>query len=331
MVKENQITINISHKTIFFIVILLLSIEFLGKISGIIIGLFVSYLLVIAISPLVDYLESKKISRGFSSGVILLLMFTIVTGTVASLISPLISQTQILLDRLPGLIGQLSPYKIDISSFIPNVSGNAGNVIKFAVNTFSGVIVFITFVAVCFYILQDKPSWGRYLQSIFGNKANVYISILNQLEVKLGSWVRGTIFLMLIVGVLNYIGFILIGLPYAISLALIAGLLEVIPNVGPNIAGLLAAIVGFSISPTLGFLAIFVAIIVQQLENNLLVPKIMEKAIGIHPVIIIIALLIGFSIGGIALAILSLPLVLVIQVLISHSHYNKKTHSTSIE
>lgn len=331
MAKENQVTINISHKTIFFTIALLLGITFLSKISGIIIGLFVSYLLVIAISPFVDYMESKKIPRSISSGVVLLLMFIIITGAIASLVGPLISQTQILLDRIPEFIEQLSPYKINISSLIPNVSSNAGNVIKFAINTFSGIIIAITFLAICIYMLQDKPRWGNYLQSFLGSKSEPYINILHQLEVKLGSWVRGTIFLMLIVGVLNYLGFILIGLPYAVSLALIAGLLEVVPNVGPNIAGILAAIVGFSISPTLGFLAIFVAIIVQQLENNLLVPKIMEKAIGIHPVITIIALLIGFSTGGIALAILSLPLVLVIQVIILHLHYNKKTHSASIE
>jgi len=331
MAKTNQFTINISHKTIFFILAIILGLNFLNQISGILIGLFISFLLVIALSPLVGWLESKRIPRGVSSSVILILFFTLITGIIISTIGPLVSQTQILFQRLPGLIEQLAPYKLDASYFVPDISGNASNVIKFALDTFSGIIVFTTFIIVSFYLLLDRPRWNGYIRVLFGSKSELYQTILSQLEVKLGSWVRGMLFLMVIVGLLNYFGFVLIGLPYAIPLALIAGLLEIIPNVGPNVAGILAAIVGFSVSPTLGLLAILVAIIAQQLENNLLVPKIMQKAVGIHPVITITALLIGFSIGGVLLAILSLPLVLAIQVIISHLHYNKKNHRTSIE
>ena len=125
---------------------------------------------------------------------------------------------------------------------------------------------------------------------------------------------------MVFVGTLNYIGFLLIGLPSAIPLAVIAGVLELIPNVGPTVAAIPAVIVGFSISPTHGFLAIGLAILVQQLENNIFVPKVMQKAIGLHPVVTIVVLSIGLKLGGPILAILALPVVLSFRVLFPHFH-----------
>ena len=89
---------------------------------------------------------------------------------------------------------------------------------------------------------------------------------------------------MFLVGFLGYIGFVLIGLPSAVPLAVIAGVLELLPNVGPTVAAVPAVIVGFSISPTHGLLALGLTILIQQLENNVFVPKIMQHATGLHPV-----------------------------------------------
>jgi len=331
--KLNKLTIDISHRSIVFAILFLVFLYFLSSIISILIGVFVSFLLVVAISPLVDYLENKKIPRGLSAMAIIVLVLVLVTGTIASLISPLIAQTQILINRLPELVERLTPYQNGFFNFSPNLnSGNvSGNVLKLALNTFSGLITFFTLLVVSFYLLQDKPRWKDYLSLVFGKQSLRYYHTLTQLELKLGSWVRGMLTLMISVGLLNYLGFALIGLPNAIPLALIAGILEIVPNIGPTIAAFPAAIVGFSISPTYGFLAIFVSIVAQQLENNILVPKIMQRAVGIHPVITIISLLIGYKLGGAVLAILSLPIVLTIQVIATHLHFNSRTHKAKFD
>ncbi|MBI1871967.1 AI-2E family transporter, partial [Candidatus Collierbacteria bacterium] len=100
----------------------------------------------------------------------------------------------------------------------------------------------------------------------------------------------------------------------------IAGLLELVPNIGPTIAAVPAVLVGFSVSPTHGFMALGLTVLIQQLENNLIVPKIMQQAIGLHPVVTIVSLLVGFELGGPLLAVLSLPIILGIQVVLPHFH-----------
>jgi len=151
--KLNKLTIDISHRSIVFAILFLVFLYFLSSIISILIGVFVSFLLVVAISPLVDYLENKKIPRGLSAMAIIVLVLVLVTGTIASLISPLIAQTQILINRLPELVERLTPYQNGFFNFSPNLnSGNvSGNVLKLALNTFSGLITFFTLLVVSFY------------------------------------------------------------------------------------------------------------------------------------------------------------------------------------
>ena len=130
---------------------------------------------------------------------------------------------------------------------------------------------------------------------------------------------------MLIVGILSYLGYVIVGLPYAIALGVIAGLLELVPNVGPTVAAIPAIIVGFSISSAHGIGALVVAILVQQLENNLIVPKVMQKTTGLNPIITLLSIMIGFKIGGPLLAVLSLPVVLSARVILSHIRLNSTT------
>jgi predicted PurR-regulated permease PerM len=118
---------------------------------------------------------------------------------------------------------------------------------------------------------------------------------------------------MVIVGSLNYIGLTLIGIKYALPLAVLAGLLEVVPNLGPTIAAIPAVLVGFSQSPFLGVSALAVAVLVQQLENNLIVPLVMKKAVGLNPIITLMAFIIGGKLAGVLGVLLSVPVVVVLK------------------
>ncbi len=316
---SKKITVDISQRTIIFTVFLLLAILFFRHIAGVLISLFIAFLVSVAINPFVNKLAKKNIPRSLSTFLILFLIFLLLALLAASIISPLVVQTENFFQQLPTLIDRLGVYNIDLSSFTNQLYSAPGNVIKIAISTFSGLVFFFTTLVISYYVLADRPNLKKHLVSLLGSeKGEKYSQIADELELRLGSWVRGELFLMFIVGLFNYVGFVLIGLPYAIPLGVIAGILELVPNIGPTIAAIPAVLVGFSVSPTHGFIALALSILVQQLENNLFVPKVMQHAIGLHPVITIVTLLIGFNLGGPLLAILALPTILSLQVILPH-------------
>ncbi len=323
---HKKITIDISFKSYLLAALVFFSILFFKNVANILVLLFISFLVAVAIGPLINFLESKKIPRGASAFLILLTIFSGLVYLAVSLISPLVNQTVSFIQQLPPLIERLAPYNIDLSSVImPQINSAPSNVVKIAIGTFSGALALFTLVVISYYLIQERPFFKKNLTALLDSeKAEKYLHALEQLETGLGHWVRGEILLMVLVGLLNYVGFLLIGLPSAIPLAVIAGALELVPNIGPTIAAVPAIIVGLSLSPTHALLTAGLAILIQQLENNLIVPKIMQKAVGLHPVITILVLSIGFRLGGPLLAVLALPLVLSLRVVYSHLHSPEK-------
>lgn len=132
---------------------------------------------------------------------------------------------------------------------------------------------------------------------------------IHLVEEKLGAWLRGQIVLSLAIGVITWIVLQAMGIPYAVPLAILAGFLEIIPTLGPIIAAIPAVIVGFAISPVMGIAVLIAYAAIQIAENNILVPKIMQKAVGLNPVVILIAILIGAELLGVVGALLSIPFV----------------------
>lgn len=319
---NKKVTVDLSVRSYLLAVVVLLSIVFFQNILSILILVFVSFLIAVAVVPFVNFLEKRHIPRGFSTFIILLLIFSGLITLAVSMISPLISQTISFLQQLPPLVEKLAPYNINLSSALsPQITSAPGNVIKLAAGTFSSLLALFTVIVISYYLVAERSRLKDHLESWFDSaRAHRYLHLVEEMEKRLGAWVRGQIFLMLLVGFLSYIGFFLIGLPSAVPLAVIAGILELLPNVGPTVAAVPAVIVGFSISPTHGLLALGLTILIQQLENNIFVPKVMQHATGLHPVATILVLMIGYRLGGPLLAILALPLVLSLRLVISHLH-----------
>lgn len=329
--KTLRHTVDIAPSSIFWVLIVFLGMKFLAEVSGILFLVYVAFIIAVAINPLITWLESKKIPRPLSSIMVIISLFTAIGFLVSSFIRPLISQTQNFINRLPTIIEKVSSYNINLDSLSSQAFTVSDQVFKIAVGTLAGIITAFTTLVISYFILQSRPGFKNSLKTIFGHKFRLYYSILIQLEEKLGTWVRGTLILMLSVGILSGLGYSLIGLPYAVALGVIAGLLEVIPNIGPTITAIFAIVVGLSISPTHGLAAFIVSLLVQQLENNLLVPKVMQKSTGLHPIVTIVSLLIGFRLGGAALAVISLPITLSLQVIVSHIHLNQKNHLLKVD
>lgn len=317
--------IEISHKTIIFTVLFLGSMWFLYFISDIVLQLFVAILLVTILNPFVTKLSKYKIPKIISILLSYVLIFSFLGIAIASILPPLIEQTTNLVNGLPSYFqnSELSKYiNEDIAKqFISQLGSFPEQILKAGFSIFGNILSIFTVAVFSFYLLlvRDKLEIG--LEFLFGKDKTRKISFLiNTLEVKLGGWARGQFGLMLSIGILTYIGFSVLGLPYTLPLAMIAGTLEIIPYIGPVIAAIPAIILGFSISPFVGFASIGLAILVQQLENYVLVPKIMEKSTGVSPIVTLLALAIGYRIAGIVGMIISIPFVIVIQtLLLNHS------------
>jgi len=314
---NKKVTVDLSVRSYILAVVVLLSILFFQNILSILILVFVSFLIAVAVVPFVNFLEKRHIPRGLSTFIILLLIFSGLITLAVSMISPLISQTLSFLQQLPPLIERLAPYNINLSSALsPQITSAPGNVIKLAAGTFSSLLALFTVIVISYYLVAERSHLKNHLEAWFDSvRAHKYLHLVEEMEKRLGAWVRGQIFLMLLVGFLSYIGFLLIGLPSAVPLAVIAGALELLPNVGPTVAAVPAVIVGFSISPTHGLLALGLTILIQQLENYIFVPKVMEKSVGVSPIITLIALAIGLRLAGIIGVVISVPVVITLQVL----------------
>ncbi len=328
---KSKITFDISFSSIFWILFSLLIVRFFANIVDILFLVFIAILITLAICPVVDWLEKRRIPRALSSITILLSVFTIIIVSAASIAAPLAEQTTSFLSKLPGIISNLFPSQVDMSEILPQLNFLPSQFYRLAVGTASGILTAFAVIVISYYMIQDLHNLPKYFEFWFGkNKGDRYFGITKKLEEQIGNWVRGEILLMVSVGLLSYLGYLIIGLPDTVALGVIAGILELIPNIGPTVATVPAVLIGYSISPTHAIAALVVSIIVQQVENNLLVPKIMQKTIGLNPVITIIALMIGLRLGGPMLAVIILPLILSARVVLSHIRVNKETNIPEI-
>ena len=317
---EKNYKIEISHRTIIFTVVFLLMLRFLWIIKDLLFSLFIAFIIMSALKPMVVFLNKKKIPRTLAAAVVYLLFLGLFINGLSFIIPPLVKESAQLIINIPIILENLSPQFTSIlnleavSQYLPGITGQAFNVAK---NIFSNAIFTISTLFFGFYFLLEEGLIKNLLLRFFEEKQTQTVAnIFNRAERRMSNWFWGEIVLMVIVGTLTYIGLSLIGVRYALALAVLAGLLEVVPNLGPTLAALPAVLIGFSQSVFIGFAALAVAFIVQQLENNFIVPLVMKKATGLKPIVTLIALIIGGRVGGVLGVILAIPATLFIETLL---------------
>ncbi len=320
--------IEISHKTIIFAVLFLLSLGFVYHIKDLIIELFVALLVMAILNPFVTKLSSWKIPRALSVFISYILFFGVLGGVAALIIPPLVDQTTNFANSLPGYIANLNLNPTINKEIANQLLDQVGKIpeqtIRFSVSIFSNILAVFTVLVFAFYMLLSRARLDEQLSVFVGEAKEAEIArILNNLEKRLGGWARGQFSLILIVGTLNFIALSILQIPFALPLAILAGILEIVPFIGPIIAAVPAVIIGFGISPFAGFGVMSVAFLIQQLENYVFVPKIMEKSVGVSPIITLMALAIGQRFAGVVGMIISVPLVITIHVLIKE-YFNKE-------
>lgn len=324
--------IEISHRTIIFALLTLAGVWLVLNLLDVIILLFISLILVSTLRSPVNFLTKKRIPRVLAILIVYILIIAVIVLIFRVVIPPLVEQTSLLVENIPGLINQLNNLLVvnkipteQVSSSISSQLGNFGsNAITITAGFLGSLFSILSLFVITFYSLLYWNQITSMIKSVFtGENEKRAERLINNIEAGLGAWVRGQLTLCLIIGTVTYIGLSLLSVPYALPLAIVAGLFEAIPVVGPVIAGIIAILTGFTVSPVIGVATLALYFVIQQLENNLIVPAVMKRAIGINPLITILALIIGAKLYGVVGAILGVPVAVTIKIIISEFFINK--------
>ncbi|MGB6882330.1 MAG: AI-2E family transporter [Microgenomates group bacterium] len=312
--------IEISHRTIIFTVLFLMLLAFLYFIRDIIFQFFVALLIMTILNPFVTKLSKYKIPRAISIFVAYILTIGVIGVALAGVLPPLVDQTTSFVSGLPRYIENSGVSAIITEQLENQLLTQLGNLpaqaAKTTISIFSNLLDIILVLVFAFYLLLLRGKQDTQLTAFFGKaRSKRVIKIIDILELKLGGWARGQLMLMFLVGISTYVGLGLLGIPFVLPLAILAGLLEIVPYVGPIFAAVPAVIIGFGISPITGFATTALVFLIQQLENYLLVPKVMEKSVGVSPIITLLSLTVGFKIASVVGALVSIPVVISLQVL----------------
>jgi predicted PurR-regulated permease PerM len=319
--------VEISHKTILFTVWLLISLWFLYFIRDILFQLFVSLFIMVLLNPTVKKLSKLRVPRAVSVLIVYFSALGLIIFSLANIIPALVDQTSNFVRGLPTYLADIgvAPFISNevASQLLSELSRIPGEIVRFGVSIFSNIITVLTVLIFGFYLLMSRDKLEHQLENFLGHeRGDKLAKVIDDLETQLGGWARGQLSLMFVVGLANYIGFTILGIPYALPLAIFAGLMEAVPYVGATIAAIPAVIIGFGISSVMGFAVIALAFLIQQLENYVFVPKVMERSVGLNPVITLLALAIGFRLAGIAGVLMGVPVVITLRVLMHH-YFNK--------
>lgn len=310
--------IDISHRTVIFISLFILALWVLFLIKDLLIILFVGVILMSALSPLVIFLERFKVPKGLGIAVTYIIMIAVISGLFALVLPPLLEESSRLISVLPPLLDKLfETASIDKSVFQTQLSSFSRNIFSLTLTVFDNLLTIIFLLVLTFYLLLERENLEERLAALFIGRELRVKKLTTQIEEKLGSWFRGQLFLSIVIGVLSFIGLTILGIPYALPLAVVAGVMEVVPVIGPIISAIPPILLALTISPLLSLGVAAMYFVIQQLENHLLVPQVMKRAVGLNPLVVILAIAIGSKLFGFAGALLAVPLAVVVQIIIT--------------
>lgn len=307
--------IDISHKTIFFITGFLVLLWVIYLALDVILLFFVAFILMSALAPLVGRLTSWKVPRPLAILLIFLLVIAVFSSLITVGFTPLINQTSNLSQKLAEAVGSfLRTNLLDQSIVNQEITNLSHQVIGFTFSFFQNLIAFASIIVLTFYLLLDREKVEDLAASIFVGKRERAKKIIGRTEEKLGAWLRGQLVLSIFVGLLSYFGLFALGVDFALPLAIIAALLEVVPIIGPIIASIPAVLIALTISPVTAALVAGLYLAIQQVESHIIVPQVMKRAVGLNPILVILAVSVGGRLLGVGGALLAVPIAVVIQV-----------------
>jgi len=322
-----------------FVVSVFLAFWLLYRLRGVVFLFFVAMVMGIAIRPGVEWLRRRGISRRLGIVLIYLSIMGLLAGFFA-LTFPLLAE------QTTQVSQNLSQYYIDIrealmnsgNRLLQNIGWRIPSQLNFFVNSsptteavvdqvtqtffytnlvMRGILSIVAIFLLAYYWTQESNIFIRMLvRSVPPSRRNNIRELLNLAELRMGGYIRGQGILSLAVGLAAFIAYSLIGLPYSLVLAIIAGLMEMVPIFGPILGAIPALLVALSMDSGKVIWVLVAAGVIQMLENAWLVPRIMKNSMGVNPIIIILSLVAFSSVFGFPGALLALPLAALIQLIV---------------
>lgn len=311
------------HNQVIFALFILTMGWFVLQLRGIFVSIFLAYVIMAAMLPAVKYFRKLGLPQVLAVLIPYVAMFILIFMLIVPLIPFVVAQLGSLLTGFPNYINDSANtlgFKVDSDQIRDYVSKELGSIGKNAIGVtsivFGGLLSTLTVLVVSFYFLMYTDTFKHKVASLFDEEHRAHVrETMRLIDDKLGAWLRGQIVLCFAIGLTTWIVLSILNVPNALPLALIAGLLEILPTLGPILAAVPAVVVALTVSPTLAIVVAISYLLIQALENNLLVPKIMQRAVGLNPVVVILAIMIGANLMGIAGALLAIPFVSFIIVL----------------
>jgi len=333
---EQKITINISNLAILKIVGVLFALLIIYFIADILQLLFIAVIFSAIIEPSVNFMEKNRIPRslGVISIYVAVLLFLFVV--IKMIIPPIAEQVTLLSANFPDLWNRFTEnfqslrqystehgltdnIKNSLNSLQGGLQQAASGAYSFLAAIFKNIVDFIVVMVITFYLAVQKDSIAKLFQVISPAKYHQHVGeILESIHKKIGDWARGVLLLGAIIGLLSFMGLIFILPKYALVLALLAAFTELIPYLGPVLGAIPAVFLGLTVPPFSwgrGLAVLILYIVIQQLENNVIVPQVMKRQVGLNPVVTIIAMMVGIKVAGIIGIILAIPVTLIIAII----------------
>jgi len=348
--KTENIKFEVTLKSLFVITLFILLIVLVWQLRLVFVLLFLAFIINSSLRPYVDFFETKRIPRFLSTALMYVTLFLILSLMMVTIFSETIEQMKNLFLLMPQLLTNILeelflvfPWLQDLidlqdlrNRFVADFSSLGGvfnsglssayTILNSAISTVGGLVT-ITMLSI-YMLVRKEEVYNSFINFLPIKKADKikYAKRLEKVEIKLGAWMRAQLFLMVFIGVLTWIGLVTPSAffeeykmhEYALPIAFIASILEAVPNIGPFVTAIFAIIIavgsGSSLSTVLYIILLFLAI--QQLEGIFIVPKIMQRVIGIDPIITIISVIGAYILFGIVGAIFIIPLIAVMQIML---------------
>jgi predicted PurR-regulated permease PerM len=296
---------------------------------------FVAILLAAALEPFIGWVRAHtRIPRGPTILLVYLAFFGLVAGFAVFVLPAAFTQAEQVVRELPAFLDEVEAWAEDIRpdalgqvvtslteaarGYLTPETPGTDDVVQIGLTLAEALTTLGAILALVFFWLVGHARLQRYVLAFVpldrrGGVRNAW----NEIEGRLGMWFRGQLILMATIGVLCGTAYLLLGVPSALLLGLIAAICEAIPLVGPILGAVPAVLAAATVSPELALIVVAVTAVIQVVENNVLVPVIMRNTIGLSPLIVTLSLLVGAAAGGIAGALLAVPVAAAIEVVLA--------------
>jgi len=325
-------TYNIGWATIWRIVAAFIFIVAAFLAREAIVALIFAVVVSLALDSPVSFLERKLKMPRMIATVMIFMSGVLLIGIIMSLIIPIvILEVSSLIGRFDGAVADtifqdFAPIFnmaggdfsiVNLGQIVSVIFGGAIPVVQTIGSIIGSIALGISMLIISFYLTISKDGVGQFLRAVLPDKIEESVlKIYYRAKTKIGRWFQAQIFLSLTVWALVSLGLWALGVRYAFAIGLLAGILEIMPVVGPIFSGAIGTIITLSSSFELGLYTLLLFIVIQQLENHLLVPVVMKRAVEIHPVVALFAIMAGVQLFGIIGMIIAVPVAVIFQEII---------------